>query len=128
MALFLGLMLGAGLFLVWWSFWPRGDKPVVIRRDSNLRQLLARAGVEQVGPAGVVAAMIGCGMVALLLVFILTRALPIALCFGLFGALVPLALRAFRLDPALGSVVLVTTVTDTAGFGFVLGLAAWWLS
>ncbi|GAA1117971.1 type II secretion system F family protein [Citricoccus alkalitolerans] len=89
MALFLGLMLGAGLFLVWWSFWPRGDKPVVIRRDSTLRRLLARAGVEQVGPAGVVAAMIGCGMVALLLVFVLTRALPIAVCFGLFGALVP---------------------------------------
>ncbi|NUL43745.1 type II secretion system protein F [Cellulosimicrobium funkei] len=89
MALFLGLMLGAGLFLVWWSFWPRGDKPVVIRRDSNLRQLLARAGVEQVGPAGVVAAMTGCGIVALVLVFILTRALPIAVCFSLFGALVP---------------------------------------
>ena len=47
---------------------------------------------------------------------------------GLFGALVPLALKGLRLDPALGSVVLVTTVTDMAGFGFVLGLAAWWLS
>ena len=46
---------------------------------------------------------------------------------GLSGALVPLALKALRLDPALGSVVVVTTITDMAGFGFVLGLAAWWL-
>ena len=44
---------------------------------------------------------------------------------GTFGALVPLGLRAFRLDPALGSAVLVTTFTDMAGFGFVLSLAAW---
>ena len=46
---------------------------------------------------------------------------------GLFGATVPLVLRALRLDPALGSVVLVTTVTDMAGFGFVLALAVAWL-
>jgi magnesium transporter len=46
---------------------------------------------------------------------------------GLFGATVPLVLRALRLDPALGSVVVVTTVTDMAGFGFVLALAVAWL-
>ncbi|MFC7402825.1 type II secretion system F family protein [Citricoccus sp. GCM10030269] len=89
MALLLGLALGAGLFLVWWSFWPREPKPASSRRDSRLRQLLAQAGIERVGPAGVVAAMIGCGVIVLLLVFILTRAVPIALCFGLFGSLVP---------------------------------------
>jgi tight adherence protein B len=89
MALLLGLTLGAGLFLVWWSFWPRDEKPDLRRPDNRLRQLLAQAGVEQVGPAGVVAAMIGCGLVVLLVVFIVTRAVPIALCFGLFGALVP---------------------------------------
>ncbi|MEO9246681.1 type II secretion system F family protein [Citricoccus nitrophenolicus] len=89
MALLLGLMLGSGLFLVWWSFWPRDTAPHAPRRDSRMRQALAQAGVERVGPAGLVAAMIGCGIVALLAVFILTRALPIALCFGAFGALVP---------------------------------------
>ncbi|MGM7670144.1 type II secretion system F family protein [Microbacterium sp. A93] len=89
MALFLGLMLGAGLFLVWWSFWPRHTTPRTPRRDSRLRQALAQADIERVGPAGLVAAMIGCGLVALLIVFILTRALPIALCFGIFGALLP---------------------------------------
>ena len=39
------------------------------------------------------------------------------------GVLVPLTLRALRLDPALASGVLVTTLTDVLGFFFFLGLA-----
>lgn len=39
------------------------------------------------------------------------------------GYCVPLALRAFRLDPAQASGVFVTTVTDVCGFFFFLGLA-----
>ena len=42
---------------------------------------------------------------------------------GLFGALVPLVLRTFRLDPALGSSIFVTTATDVGGFFIFLGLA-----
>jgi tight adherence protein B len=95
MALLLGLTLGAGLFLVWWSFWPRETRRETSSRgDSRLRQLLAQAGVEQVGPAGVVAATVGSALVALLMVFLITRTVTIALCFALFGALVPwVALR-----------------------------------
>ena len=43
------------------------------------------------------------------------------------GYVTPLALKAARLDPAVGAAVVVTTFTDVAGFGFLLGLAAWWL-
>ena len=39
------------------------------------------------------------------------------------GVVVPLGLRALRLDPALASGVLVTAVTDVLGFFFFLGLA-----
>jgi magnesium transporter len=39
------------------------------------------------------------------------------------GTLVPLVLKALRLDPALASTVLVTTVTDSVGFALFLGLA-----
>ena len=39
------------------------------------------------------------------------------------GVLMPLSLRALRLDPALASGVLVTTFTDVLGFFFFLGLA-----
>jgi len=40
------------------------------------------------------------------------------------GVLIPLALRAFKFDPALSSSIFLTTVTDVAGFFFFLGLAA----
>ena len=43
---------------------------------------------------------------------------------GAMGAAVPVVLRALRLDPAVGSAVLVTTLTDVLGFLMLLGLAA----
>jgi magnesium transporter len=43
---------------------------------------------------------------------------------ALSGVLVPFTLKALRIDPALASSILVTTVTDVAGFFFFLGLAA----
>ena len=42
---------------------------------------------------------------------------------GLLGAGVPLLLKALKLDPALGSGVIVTTVTDAFGFLTFLGIA-----
>lgn len=42
---------------------------------------------------------------------------------GVLGAIVPLLLRKFRADPALGSSVLLATATDVTGFLFLLGLA-----
>ena len=46
---------------------------------------------------------------------------------GIAGTLVPLTLRFFKLDPALASAVMVTTVTDCVGFGLFLGLATLFL-
>lgn len=46
---------------------------------------------------------------------------------GIVGALVPISLRALKLDPALASSVLVTTVTDSVGFALFLGLSALFL-
>ena len=43
---------------------------------------------------------------------------------ALSGVLVPYTLKALKIDPALASSILVTTVTDVAGFLFFLGLAA----
>ena len=42
---------------------------------------------------------------------------------GLLGAAVPLALKALKLDPALGSGVIVTTFTDAFAFFSFLGIA-----
>ncbi|BBG65929.1 Mg/Co/Ni transporter MgtE / CBS domain [Hydrogenimonas sp.] len=42
---------------------------------------------------------------------------------GFFGATVPLVLKGLGIDPAVGSTVLLTTVTDIVGFFSFLGLA-----
>ncbi len=44
------------------------------------------------------------------------------------GTLIPLFLKAVRLDPALASAVLVTAITDSAGFALFLGLASLFLT
>jgi magnesium transporter len=43
---------------------------------------------------------------------------------GLFGSLIPMALKRFNMDPAHGSSILVTTLTDIGGFMIFLGLAS----
>jgi magnesium transporter len=43
------------------------------------------------------------------------------------GTLVPLGLRALKVDPALASTVIITTFTDVCGFASFLGLAALFL-
>ena len=42
---------------------------------------------------------------------------------GFFGAVVPLVLKKMHVDPAIGSTVILTTVTDIVGFFSFLGLA-----
>lgn len=44
---------------------------------------------------------------------------------GFFGTIIPLTLKKFGIDPAVGSSVLLTTVTDIVGFFSFLGLATW---
>ncbi len=44
---------------------------------------------------------------------------------GLFGILVPVTLKKFKIDPALASSVFVTTITDVVGFLSFLGLGAY---
>ena len=47
---------------------------------------------------------------------------------GIAGALVPVTMQVLRIDPALGSPILVTTITDTCGYFIYLGLATLVLS
>ncbi len=55
-------------------------------------------------------------------------AIVVNLCIAaLGGATIPLILRRFKLDPALGSSIFLTTLTDVFGFFCFLGLAAWLL-
>ena len=43
---------------------------------------------------------------------------------GVSGVVLPLSLKAAKLDPALSSAVVVTTITDVVGFLIYLGLAS----
>jgi len=42
---------------------------------------------------------------------------------GFFGSVIPLMLKKFNIDPAIGSTVILTTITDVVGFLSFLGLA-----
>jgi len=44
---------------------------------------------------------------------------------GLFGILVPITLKNFKIDPAIASSVFVTTITDVIGFLSFLGIGAY---
>ena len=44
---------------------------------------------------------------------------------GLFGILVPVSLKKFKIDPAIASSVFVTTITDVIGFLSFLGIGAY---
>ena len=46
---------------------------------------------------------------------------------GLAGATIPLLLRKFNYDPAQGSSIFLTTITDIAGFFIFLSLGSWLL-
>jgi tight adherence protein B len=98
MGLLLGLFFGIGLLLVVWSFLapaeagPRGDGRLITRS----RDLLASAGVEGVTPAAFIGACFVTGLVAFVLMFVVSAALPVGLVFGLMAGGVPVALLKSR--------------------------------
>jgi magnesium transporter len=77
---------------------------------------------------------IACGLVGAVVVWVfygdrvLAAILAMAMVINMFvaataGTLIPLALRAMKVDPALASAVFITTLTDIFGFASFLGLA-----
>ena len=60
----------------------------------------------------------------IMLGFVISLSMIITLfCAGFFGAIIPLVLKKLDIDPAVGSSVVLTTVTDIMGFFSFLGLA-----
>jgi tight adherence protein B len=97
MGALVGLLLGLGLFLVWRSFSPppprrRGRTSYRDRVDD----LLARAGIEAVTPAGLVGSCLGVGAVVLVGMYVVSRSPAIALSFALIASWSPVALVRFR--------------------------------
>jgi magnesium transporter len=99
----------------------------------NSRKALLKEAVVGVGN-GVACGIIGAGVVWLMqgnpyLGAILAMAMIINMFVAaIAGTLIPLALRALKVDPALASSVFITTLTDVFGFLSFLGLGALFIS
>ncbi|GAA2219381.1 type II secretion system F family protein [Promicromonospora sukumoe] len=93
MGVVVGLLLGAGLFCVWWSFWtptPRASGRVTWQMRT--RDLLTQAGAPSVTPAMLVGSCVGLGVVTLLVALALTRSPAIAACFAVLATPGPVVL------------------------------------
>jgi tight adherence protein B len=92
-----GLLLGAGLFCIWWSFWPA---PARAERSDGWRtrfdDQLNQAGLESVSARAVLGTCVACGAVALLVVLAVSQSPPIAVCFAAMATWAPVALLRMR--------------------------------
>jgi tight adherence protein B len=104
-----GLLLGAGLFSIWWSSWPP-PPPRVRRRDGwseRLQDVLVQAGAPSVTPAALVGASVVTALLVGTTVSAVTRAPAVAACFAAMAGAAPATLvrsRARRRRTALRDV------------------------
>lgn len=93
-----GVMLGAGVFLVWWSMWP--PEPDRDRRPSawfqSTQDRLIQAGAPGVGPWGLIGTSAGVGVVVWVLATGWSSSPVIGAAFGIIAARGPFALVAAR--------------------------------
>lgn len=94
----LGLVLGAGLFCIWWSMWPREPRPP--RAPSARRQALAddlrRAGWEGVSPLALFGMSMALGVLVFLVVFGATSVAVLAGCFSAMAGAGPIVVMRSR--------------------------------
>ena len=94
-----GLVLGCGVFCIWWACWVPEPATTSRRRvslTSRVRDELAQAGYETWGPRGLAAAcLVGFGVVGLVL-YAATRVAPVAVCFAFMAGYAPVALVRMR--------------------------------
>ena len=99
---------------------------------SNTRKALFKEAAVGLGNG------VACGLVGAVVVWlfkgdpVLGGILALAMIINMFvaataGTVIPLSLRAMKVDPALGSAVFITTLTDVFGFLSFLGLGALFL-
>lgn len=97
MALLVGLLLGAGAFCIWWSFWPvqpRPERPPAWR--ARVDDALTQAGLEHVSVRAVIATCAACGAAAGVVVLAVSQSPPIAVCFAAMASWAPVALLRMR--------------------------------
>jgi tight adherence protein B len=104
-----GLVLGAGLFCIWWSFWaaPPPRPRTSSGWSSRVQDLLVQAGAPTVTPSALIGASVATALLVGAGASALTRAPAVAACFAAIAGAGPSALvraRARRRRTALRDV------------------------
>lgn len=89
-----GVLLGIGLFVIWWSCWPADPGRDPGRRAGlvdRLRDEIAQAGYTALSPANVAVACTVAAFGTLVVVQVVSRALPVALMFAALAGYGPVA-------------------------------------
>lgn len=97
--LLVGLLLGCGLFCIWWSAWvpePHRERPRRVTVVDRLQDQLVQAGYESMGPRTLLSAcaiafsLVGLGLYAV------TTVPSVSVCFALMAGYAPIALVRMR--------------------------------
>ena len=121
-----GVVLGLGMFLVWWSWWPAPTRPVRTGNSWKARtqDRLVRAGAPGVTPAALMGVAVGAGLVVFLVIAGLSGSAPIGACFALLAGRGPFALVAARANARAGVTRdLWPEVVDSLASGIRAGLS-----
>jgi tight adherence protein B len=100
MGVTLGLLLGAGLFCIWWSCWVSPPSPG--RRRSaggladRLRDELTQAGMPTLTPRALIGACCVSALVVGFLLVVVSQSPPISVCFAAMAGWAPIALVRMR--------------------------------
>ncbi|PID97237.1 MAG: type II secretion system protein F [Actinomycetales bacterium] len=97
--LFVGLLFGAGVFCMYWSFWPRepsAPRSSGPRLTDRMADELVQAGFEAITVRQVIVASVISFVAVLLGAYSTTRALPIAVCFAAMAGYAPRVLVGMR--------------------------------
>jgi tight adherence protein B len=96
-ALVVGLLLGAGVFSIWWSFWPQtGTSARRQRWRERVHDALAQAGLGAVSIRVVLATCVATAGATGLAVLAVSQSPPIAACFAVIAGWAPIALVRMR--------------------------------
>ena len=98
--LLVGLLLGTGVFCIWWSLWvPDADATPRVRRPGladRLQDDLVQAGYDGMRPRTLLVACVIALTLVFAIVLAVTTVVPIAVCFAAMAGYAPIALVRMR--------------------------------
>ena len=88
------LLLGAGVFCLWWAWWPRTGEATRTPRvgpRTRLRDLLGQAGYTSISPGQLIAMCLIAGAAVFILTMAVTSVVPVSAAFAIIAGYAPLA-------------------------------------